>query len=64
MDLAPYLWGGYGHAAGTAFQLKLSQLVLSQPMLNLPWNQVLEHEAGVGVNTKLVDVARAGVVHT
>ena len=36
----------------------------TQPWLIFPWNWVLEHEAGVGVNTKLVDVARAGVIHT
>ena len=40
-----------------------SQLVLSQLMLKLPWKG-LEHEAGVGVNTKLINVARAGVVNT
>ena len=40
-----------------------SQLVLSQLMLKLPWKG-LEHEAGVGVNTKLVNIAGAGVVNT
>ena len=33
-------------------------------MQYLPWELGLEHEASVGVNTKLVDVAGASVVHT
>ena len=48
-----------------AFNLSLEPcLPFAQPLLNLPLNQVLEHKAGVGVNTKLVNVARAGVVNT
>ena len=48
-----------------AFNLSLEPcLPFTQPLLNLPLNQVLEHKAGVGINTKLVGVARAGVVDT
>ena len=38
-----------------AFNLSLEPcLPFTQPLLNLPLNQVLEHKAGVGINTKLV----------
>lgn len=48
-----------------AFNLSLEPcLPFAQPMLNLPLNQVLEHEAGIGIDAKLVGVARAGVVNT
>lgn len=48
-----------------AFNLSLEPcLPFAQPMLNLPLNQVLEHEAGIGIDAKLIDVARAGVVNT
>ena len=36
----------------------------TQPWLILPRNWALENEANVSVNTKLVDVAGAGVVNT
>lgn len=46
-----------------AFNLSLEPcLPFTQPLLNLPLNQVLEHKAGVGVNPKCVDVAGTGVV--
>ena len=42
--------------------LYFSQLMLSLPQIRLIG--LLEHEASVGIDAKLVDVARAGVVNT
>ena len=38
--------------------------IFTRPWLILPRNRVLEHEASVGLDTKLVNVAGAGVVNT
>ena len=59
-------WSSAGLVLGLApnMALRLSWEPFAQPWLILFWKYGLEHEASVGVNTKLVDVARTGVVHT
>ena len=59
-------WSSAGLVLGLApnMALRLSWEPFAQPWLILFWKYGLEHEASVGLDTKLVSVARASVVNT